>query len=331
MPDRSTQPRDHTVSRRALLTALCSAPLLGGAVRAARPEAPTDAGFSFVHITDPHIQPELGAVEGVRKAFAAIAALSPRPTFALIGGDIVMDAAYVGRNRAEEVYDLWQTAADGLGIPLHYSAGNHDIFAVGGSERLPENAPDFGKALWMRRLGLSQRYATFEHGAWKFIVLDSVQVGRWADSPNAQGWRGELDAEQMVWLDDLLRKTDPAQPLVFLTHVPILTLFAQYTKGTTTALGDDKIVRNGKDFVERISTHNVRAVLQGHTHVYEDCQYRGVRYITGGAVCGDWWKGPRLGVHPEGFGVATVYGNTLDYRYHAYGWRSLAPDKSAKI
>jgi len=45
-----------------------------------------------------------------------------------------------------------------------------------------------------------------------------------------------------------------------------------------------------------------------------------VRYITGGAICGDWWKGKRLGVHPEGFSVVSVSGDDLTWRYVPYGW-----------
>jgi hypothetical protein len=86
------------------------------------------------------------------------------------------------------------------------------------------------------------------------------------------------------------------------------------------------IMANGRTFKEMIQKHNVRAVFQGHTHVVEECSYAGVHYITGGAICGDWWKGPRLGVDPEGFVVATVKGGDLTWRYVPYGWKPrLAP------
>ena len=46
--------------------------------------------FSFVHFTDPHIQPKLRAVEGYRDCFAKIQKL--KPDFVLAGGDLVFDA-----------------------------------------------------------------------------------------------------------------------------------------------------------------------------------------------------------------------------------------------
>jgi hypothetical protein len=50
---------------------------------------------------------------------------------------------------------------------------------------------------------------------------------------------------------------------------------------------------------------NPKMVLQGHTDIRESVIYNGCQFITSGAVCGRWWKGPREG-HPRGFGVLTV-------------------------
>jgi 3',5'-cyclic AMP phosphodiesterase CpdA len=201
--------------------------------------------FAFLHLTDIHMQPDVGAPEGVRKAFALAQSLPDKPAFALIGGDIVMSADEEDRKHAETVYDLWEEASQHLKMPLHYAIGNHDVYAIRGEHAVSPNDPDFGKRWWHKRLGQSQRFSTFDYTGWRFVVLDTVQV--------AEGrWWGEIDAEQMQWLDDLLRKTDKKQPMVFLTHVPIMTIFGLYTRGTTEALKDSHIVRNGKEFVERI-------------------------------------------------------------------------------
>jgi 3',5'-cyclic-AMP phosphodiesterase len=300
------------LSRRRLLVGAGASLAVGAAARPALAGAADS--FSFVHLTDTHIQPELGAKEGVAKAFAAVRALKEKPAFALVGGDIVMDTAYADRKRSELQYALWREAAASLKMPVYYSVGNHDVYAIGGDNRVATDDPEYGKKWWLKRLGLANRYGSFEYGGWKFITLDSVQS-------DAEGkWWGELDAEQVTWLDDTLRKTDRKQPLVFLTHIPLMTVFGQYTQGTTAALGEGMIVKNGKQFVEMTTGYNVQAVFQGHTHVVEECVYRGARFITGGAVCGDWWKGKRLGIHPEGFTVATVKGGQLTHRYVAYGW-----------
>jgi 3',5'-cyclic AMP phosphodiesterase CpdA len=278
------------------------------------------SSFSFVHITDTHIQPELGATAGVDKAFRAIRALKEKPAFGLVGGDLVMDAAAVPASRADLVYDLWKQEAAKLALPLHYSVGNHDVYGLGDAGKNPATAqdPNFGKNLWKRRLGLTNTYKSFDHQGWRFVTLDSVRITPAGD------WGGELDDAQITWLDDLLRKTPKTMPMIFLTHIPLLTVFGQYTAGTTAASSDKMVVKNGKQFQEMIQGRNVKAVFQGHTHVVEEINYLGTRYITGGAVCGDWWKGKRLGVHPEGFVVATVSDENLSWRYVPYGWNAAA-------
>ena len=279
-------------------------------------EAGGKASFTFVHITDTHIQPELGATEGVHKAFAAIRALPHKPAFGLVGGDLVMDAALVPRSRADKVYDLWRQEAETLRLPLHYSIGNHDLYGLRIDGKPATDDPDYGKALWKKRVGVEQSYATFDHQGWRFVTLDSVGI-----TPTYT-WEGEIDAAQMQWLDNLLRNTPRAMPMVFLTHFPIFTAVTQYTEGTTVQPTSGNIVKNGKNFREMIEKHNVKAVFQGHTHIVEEIGYLGVQYITGGAVCGNWWKGPRFGVHPEGFVSASVFGDDLTWRYVPYGWKA---------
>lgn len=273
--------------------------------------------FTFVHITDVHIEPELGATEGVKKAFAAVRALPEKPDFALIGGDLVFDANKVTKDRAALVYDLWQAEADALKLPLHYSIGNHDSYGLGeaatDSAKAMQN-PDFGKAIWKRRLGFDRTYTHFDHKGWRFVQLDTLLV-----SPSGD-WQGKLDADQIKWLDDLLRQTDRKTPIVFLTHFPFLTVYAQASKGTTTALSPKDVVENGKTFLEMIQTYTVPAVLQGHTHVVEDCRYLDTHFVTGGAICANWWKGKRFGLFPEGFAVYRVRNSELSWRYVSYGW-----------
>ncbi len=290
--------------------------LAGAALTAGHARAQDRPDFTFVHITDTHIQPELGATEGVHKAFGAIRALERKPAFGLVGGDLVMDAALVPRSRADKVYDLWRQEAETLGLPLHYSIGNHDLYGLKIDGKPATDDPDYGKALWKKRIGVERTFATFDHQGWRFVTLDSVGI-----TPDIS-WEGFLNDEQIKWLDDLLRSTLRTMPMVFLTHFPIFTAVTQYSESTTAKPTSGTLVKNGKAFREMTQNHNVKAVFQGHTHIVEEINYAGVRYITGGAVCGNWWKGPRFGVHPEGFVVASVKGDDLTWRYVPYGWKA---------
>src|SRR5690349_14315289 len=71
----------------------------------ATPEANT--GFRFVHLTDIHVQPELGASEGFAKCLKAVEALDPKPDFILTGGDLVYDCSG-DVNRAHMLFDLYK-------------------------------------------------------------------------------------------------------------------------------------------------------------------------------------------------------------------------------
>jgi Icc protein len=81
------------------------------------------------------------------------------------------------------------------------------------------------------------------------------------------------------------------------------------------------VVTNSRDVLNLLWPYNLKAVLQGHTHIREIVNYSGRQFITSGAVCGNWWKGIRMG-HPEGFGVLTVKNGEISWRYETYGFRA---------
>jgi hypothetical protein len=66
---------------------------------------------------------------------------------------------------------------------------------------------------------------------------------------------------------------------------------------------------------------NLKLVLQGHQHYYEDLLVDGVHFITGGAVSASWWDGP-LGPLEEGFVMIRVYGDKFRTEYVDYGWKA---------
>ena len=145
-------------------------------------------------------------------------------------------------------------------------------------------------------------------------MLDSIQA-------KGRDWTSGLDDDQLNWLKGNLASAKGA-PTVLMTHMPAMSLINQYTAGTTAPTTGELLLSNGKELFNLIQGHNVKVVLQGHTHVVEACEYLGTQYITGGAVCGEWWKGPRLGVHPEGFMVYDVDGDAIRHQYVAYGWKA---------
>ena len=65
--------------------------------------APQD--FTFLHITDTHIQPELHGANGCAMAFAKARTL--HADFAIQGGDHIFDGLAVPAKRSTELYRLY--------------------------------------------------------------------------------------------------------------------------------------------------------------------------------------------------------------------------------
>ncbi len=291
------------ISRRELIVG-------AGALSLGLPKIDVTPGFRFLHVTDLHLQPELGAPDAVSKMVKKILALETRPDFVLLGGDHVMDVNICSPERANLQFKLLAEALKPLEMPLYSTIGNHDIY--GWDAKSPASALDplYGKRMFAEKFGKRPEYYSFDHKGWHFIVLDSI-------SAKGKGWHGRIEDDQLTWLKSDLPKDRPS---VVLTHVPIFTMCMQYLSGTLAPGSDTLQVANGKEVWEVLRGGNVKAVLQGHTHIVEDCEYLGTHFVTGGAVCGDWWKGKRLGVHHEGFMVYDTAGDTYKNRYVPYGW-----------
>jgi len=304
------------LSRRDLLAGAASLGL-ASVLRPAEASMAKPGKFRFVHFTDLHIQPELGAAGGVQAAVRKLLSLRARPDFVLTGGDHVMDVLATSRERANLQFQLLAEALKPLEMPVYGTVGNHDVYGWSTASSVSESDPEYGKKMFAERFTKRPLYHSFDHKGWHFVVLDSIQ-------PEGKNWRSAIDDAQLTWLQNDLAKSK-GTPTVLLTHVPVLTIFPQFADGTTSRPSDKIIVANGKEVQQLVQAHsNVRAVLQGHTHVVENCEYLGTRYLTGGAVCGEWWKGPRLGVHPEGFAVIDVDGDKFSWKYESYGWRARA-------
>jgi Icc protein len=273
--------------------------------------------FDFVFFTDTHIQPELDAAHGCDMCFRKIAALNPE--FAIMGGDHVFDAFEVNRVRAGMVYDLYQRTEQQLGMPMHHAIGNHDVFGVFARSGVAPSDPAYGKKMYQDRIG--QTYYSFDYKGYHFVVLDSIQ-------PTADRmWEARVDEDQLRWLRDDLKALQHGTPVIAVCHCPLVTAFATYAY--TQIVGADRkyntmTVANAADVLEVFESANVLAVLQGHTHVNEVVSYKRTQYITSGAVCGNWWHGPRLGT-PEGFTVVSLRQGTITSRYETYGFHSVDP------
>jgi len=286
---------------------------------------PSAGGFRFVHLTDIHIEPELEAAKGFAKCLEIAQSKTPGADFILTGGDLVFDVLEASPQRARELFTLFKKVlADHTSLPVHHTIGNHDVFGWARKNGVTPEAVEYGKAMVKDMLGLKETYYEFDHKGWRFLVLDNIQPGEGGN----QVYRGALDRPQFEWLAERLKRANPETPIAICEHIPIMTVTPFAFPGT---------YRDGKwemsnslvcgDTAERLKLYrdrNVRLCLSGHIHQLDRIEYRGMTLICDGAVCGNWWKGPREGVK-EGFGQIELWPDgKVDHVYCDYGWRAAA-------
>jgi hypothetical protein len=279
------------------------------------PEAAAPGSFDFVFFTDTHIQPELAAAKGCDMCFKKIASLQPE--FAISGGDHVFDVLGTNGMRAHVLFDLYGRTQADLAMPLYHAIGNHDVFGILTRSGVTPSDPDYGKKLYQDRIGPT--HYSFQHKGYYFVVLDPIQPTQ------DHLWEARIDEAQLLWLGEELAKAGPAAPVILITHVPLVSAFSVYAekrggppKYPTVTVG------NAAEVMRLFAGHNVIAVLQGHLHINEIVSYKNTQYITNGAVSGNWWHGPRLGVS-EGFTVVSLREGKLTRRYETYGFQSVDP------
>ncbi len=248
----------------------------------------TPGTFDFVFFTDTHIEPELDAAHGCEMCYQKMNGI--KSDFAIMGGDHVFDALAVDGNASKLLFDLYQKTEQTLQQKVYQVIGNHDLFGILDKSGVLTTDPLYGKKMYEDRFG-AKTYYSFDHKGYHFIVLDSVQP-----TPDRQ-WQSLIDDAQLEWLEQDLQKTGTTVPVIINTHVPMVTGFPTFAEpGMLPPQKYDTIsLWNTWKIIPILDKYNVIAVLQGHTHINERIFYHNRQFITSGAVCGNWWRGPRLG------------------------------------
>lgn len=265
--------------------------------------------FSFAFITDIHLQPENNAVEGFLKAIDTLNDL--KPDFVITGGDLIMDALAQRYSRADSLYTLYTETVKALKMPVYNAMGNHEIYGIYSRSGADPEHPDYGEKMFENRIGKS--YYSFEHKGWKFMILNSIE------DTGKDSYIGLIDNDQIKWIKDELQKTDSTIPLAIITHIPFITVKTQKYQGTTLPNDSSIVISNGKEVLDLFEGHNLKLVLQGHLHLVEDIFIDGIHFITGGAICASWWRGPYRG-DEEGFVLVRVKGGEFNWEFVDYKW-----------
>lgn len=262
--------------------------------------------FTFAFFTDVHIEPEMDAPQGTELAMEVINASDAE--FAICGGDHVFDALKAHKERILDQYQLYAEAEKTLRMPVWHVLGNHDV--AGLETGMSSHDAIFGKALFQKVFN-TPTYYSFQHQGVNFIVLDSIMI-------KGRDWHPAIDITQAAWLERVLQATK-GTPSIVISHVPLATSIASYGPGS-----DSKIyqpVLNANYIIPMLEYYDVIALLQGHTHISESVHRMGIRYVTGGAVCGNWWKGKQFGDR-EGVTFVTVDNGSVTTNYVPTGFLS---------
>jgi Icc protein len=266
--------------------------------------------FTAERQTDIHVQPEKNADLGFKQAIDTVNKL--KPEFVISGGDQIMDALGATESRADSLYDLYIELSALLNMPVYNTIGNRELFGIYEESGVDPSHPLYGQKMYEERLG--ERYYAFDYKGWRFYMLDSVD-GR----EDRQGYLGQIDSDQLAWLENDLEKVDPETPIAVTIHVPVITLHTELPKGDNETKGDVLVIDNSTEVLSAFDDHNLKLVLQGHLHIIEDIYAGGIHFITGGAISGSWWNGPR-GEMEEGFLLVNVDGEDIDWEYVDFGW-----------
>lgn len=275
--------------------------LLAPSIVLGNTKAEQKPALRIAHITDVHLKNKFGAPAKFVKCLHHIQQQQPKVDFILNGGDVVFD---MNKESIGTIAEQWalvkSTMKAECSLPVHYCLGNHDIWWNEDSR----TQSFYGKRYAMNQLELVKPYYSFIKGGWKFIILDSVHLDI------DQTWYiGKLGDEQFAWLENELQHTDPATPVLVMSHIPILTAVLMIEDDIVNRwvmTGGDMHTDTSKIISLFYKHPNVKLCLSGHIHLRDKVLYNNVTYICNGAVSGAWWEGNRRETAP-GYGVLDLY------------------------
>ncbi|HEV3216689.1 MAG TPA: metallophosphoesterase [Vicinamibacterales bacterium] len=190
----------------------------------------------FVQISDSHIgfnkeaNPDVTAT--LRAAIAKIKAMPQAPSFLLHTGDLTH------LSKPEE-FDTLQQELSGVGAPVFYVPGEHDVLNDNGKSYLARYGKNTQGAGWY----------SFDQAGVHFIGLVNVVDLK-------AGGLGTLGTEQLEWLEKDVKRLKSSTPIVIFAHIPLWSVYPEWGWGT-----DDSA--RALAYVKRFGSVSV---LNGHIH-----------------------------------------------------------------
>jgi hypothetical protein len=215
------------------------------------------------------------------------------------GGDLITDGFQSASAAVAARWGAYLAFHRALHGRVEAAIGNHDLVAAIPEDGTPPSVDP--RAEFCRRLGLERPYRSFDADGYHFILLDPFAV-----VGGTLKYEGRVSAEQLAWLEaDLSRLTQTRWGA------------GGHSRCSPGSTRPDR-ARSGKPGTEQPGG---AAPAGGPTPAGAagapprgDVAVAAHTFITGGALCGKWWRGAWHGTG-EGFGVLTLRPDRVDWEY----------------
>ena len=264
----------------------------------------------LVFFTDVHARTEWETPRALELAARAMNAAAP--DLIVGGGDCITEGFESSAAAMEPRWEVYLAFQRALSAPVAVAIGNHDLVAAlpaDGSKPLADP-----RSIFRERMGLSATYRSLDSNGYHIVFLDAVEV-----TPGPLKYTGRIGPEQLAWLRQDLAGVPTSTPVIVVSHIPLAT--DEYRDREPPP---NRVIVNWDEILQCFDQHSLILVLQGHLHVAEQLEKGATTFITGGAICGQWWRGPWKGT-PEGFYVIDLKGTAVEAHYQAYGWTARRP------
>jgi hypothetical protein len=231
--------------------------------------------FSFIHITDIHLNTEDENIIFMRQAIEEINQLSP--DFVIATGDLVDGADELTVTQAGELFDRYYHTTMDFNIPLYNTLGNHDVVGIY-SDASEETISGYNKGMYQSYFGPT--YYSFDYGEYHCLVLDPNDI-----VDGIQIYR--IPDQQLKWLQ---------QDLAYREATPLLVFFHEPTPTW----------ENSTDLLDTLRQHGPAMLFSGHWHQDVLLKSQGFDEQVTGSLCGEWWYGPCPDGNPMGYRVVNV-------------------------
>lgn len=211
----------------------------------------------------------------------------------------------------KDEYDAFVGLAARAGAPLFNAPGNHEIHD---DDRPCEDMAPEQKFVSI----FGGPYGSFDFRGAHFIALDTEECG------HKQGKTHVIDGTQLDWLKKDLETNKTARAIFVFFHTEVTQATDDEDGGNHPPLGNSDKLRT------LFEHYPVRAVFQGHEHLFYQTEINGIRYFVAGGAGAPMYAPPDKGGYSH-YLVVEMKNDQLTYKVVEPGHLYVQAGKPQKI